>query len=350
MMEVILSRCIALDTAAQETYSRLAEVCSDPQLAEVFRRMSAEEWAHVEWWTELKDAYLAGRVPAPIDTSSLQIAVDETMQNMGSLLEVDFGTLSIDQMLELAVHMEFFMMDPAFGELFDLFDPSATHHHRSSYSRHVMRIVGEVEKRYTDKIMAAFLARILMRTFRDQERLSALATRDPLTGLYNRRGLYSHLVQWASWSERYEHALGVLIIDVDHFKQVNDSYGHPAGDQALVKVAAALQGAVRDSDLVGRYGGDEFAVLAPETTRAALEALAHRVLEGVRATALGPQFDGHKLTASVGAAFVQHGRGTTPEALLACADRSLYAAKSAGRDQVGDAVDAATSECEPQAG
>ena len=338
-MQDILDRCIELDTAAQETYRLLAEACTDPELRKTFERMSAEEWAHVEWWTELRDAYAAGLLPIPADEDQMRTAVNETSAHMGKLLAIDLNSLSTDEMLELAIRMEFFMLDPAFGELIDVLDPGLSSHHRDAYSRHILRLVHEIETRHSDHGLASFLARVLARTYRDQERLSVLAARDPLTGLYNRRGFYGYLAQWCSWSDRYGHSIGVLVVDVDHFKTVNDSLGHPAGDEALCAVGIALRDAVRTSDLVARYGGDEFAVLAPETSADALSILGQRILEGVRAANIDACGAPVELTVSVGAAYAAAGKTATPEALLSSADRSLYEAKHAGRDRCGRAID-----------
>jgi diguanylate cyclase (GGDEF)-like protein len=335
-MKEILDRCIELDTAAQKTYAKLAAASSDPELRRTFERMGIEERGHVQWWTELRDASAEGRLPALPDESGLLAAVNETADEVAELLKTDPADLSSDEMLELAIRMEFFMLDPAFGEIVDMLDPgSTTNPHREAYSRHVMRLVKEIEDRHTDRSLASFLARVLARTYRDQERLSALATRDPLTGLFNRRGFYSSLAQWCSLSERYGHSIGVLVVDVDHFKTVNDTFGHPSGDEVLCAIANALSEAVRGSDLVARYGGDEFAVLAPETSAEALLMLAERVLSqvhGIRCTLGGREVE---VSVSVGGAFALAGATVSPEILLARADESLYEAKRAGRDCAG---------------
>jgi diguanylate cyclase (GGDEF)-like protein len=338
-VEAVLQRCIELDSAARDTYGRLAELCTDPDLKETFVRMAADEWAHVEWRTELRDAFAAGRVPPLADEDALSAAVEETATSVGALLQTDLTTLDTDGMLELAIRMEFFMLDPAFGELLELLDPGSSLHHREAYSLHVMRLVGAIENRHGDSGLASFLARVLRRTFRDQERLARLATRDQLTGLLNRRGIYNYLVQWCAWSQRYGRSLGVLLVDVDRFKAVNDAFGHPIGDAALRAVARALKQAVRESDLVGRYGGDEFAVLAPEASPEAISALAERMLSEVRETELGGALTGTRITVSIGCAYLLQGAKATPEALLSCADRSLYAAKAAGRDRAGQPCD-----------
>lgn len=159
-----------------------------------------------------------------------------------------------------------------------------------------------------------------------QARLAQLATRDPLTGLLNRSGFEQGAAQRRVDNQR--HAL--LYIDLDHFKPVNDSLGHQAGDLVLQQFAARLAGAVRSSDLVARLGGDEFAVLlAGAGSLVAAEAVADKVL----AAAAAPfDIDGRavQVGASIGVAVMAHDAMGLPE-LMAQADRELYRAKAGGR-------------------
>ena len=189
-------------------------------------------------------------------------------------------------MLDIAARLEFFLLDPIFGELLDLTEPGGAGKHREAYARHLERIVSAIEMFYTRGDLARFLARVLRRAWRDNLALAAFATRDPLTGMYNRRGLMTHLEQWMSWAGRYDRPLGVLLVDVDDFKSINDTHGHAVGDIALDGRRGALAGTVRGSDLVARYGGDEFAVVAPETDAEELRALANRLIESVAAARL----------------------------------------------------------------
>ena len=176
----------------------------------------------------------------------------------------------------------------------------------------------------------------MARALRDQQRLGKLATQDPLTELYNRRGFYGYLRQWTSYATRYGHPLSVLLIDIDRFKTINDTFGHPAGDDALKTVAEALRRAVRTSDIVGRYGGDEFAILAPETDRGELVQLMERVLTAIRETQVDFNETRAQLTVSVGGAYVSDGIPVRPEQLLAAADQALYDAKGSGRDRAAE--------------
>jgi diguanylate cyclase (GGDEF)-like protein len=302
--------------------------------------MGKEEHSHVEWWTDLLAAWDAGLVPPVSNSDELMRRLQATSAHVDSTLAKGVESLTVDEMLDLAAQLEFYMLDPVFGELLDMMNPGDNDHHHDAYSRHVMRLVDAIEKNYSRKDLAQFLAAVLARSYRDQQRLTALATRDALTNLYNRRGFYGYLVQWAAWSGRYKHPLGVMLVDVDYFKVVNDTLGHPAGDDALRSISDALCDAVRGSDLVGRYGGDEFAILAPETSAGELGELAQRVLELVRSSTLDASGKSMKLSVSIGIASADGSAAVTAEQLFSAADRSLYQAKNAGRDQAGPAIDA----------
>jgi diguanylate cyclase (GGDEF)-like protein len=267
----------------------------------------------------------------------------ELQVELGAMIPDDLAGLDADQMLDIAARLEFYMLDPIFGELLDLTGPGAAAMHREAYARHVMRLVRAIEEHHSRSSLAYFLARVLERSFSNQQRLATLATHDQLTALYNRRGFYAYLNQWASWASRYGHSLAVAIVDIDRFKNVNDTLGHPGGDAALVAIADALGDAVRGSDIVGRSGGDEFAVLAPETGAEELVVLMNRIVELARHS--GFEYDGRAIpiTVSVGGAFVTDGAPVTPEQLLAAADLSLYEAKNSGRDRAGSPIVASST-------
>jgi diguanylate cyclase (GGDEF)-like protein len=162
--------------------------------------------------------------------------------------------------------------------------------------------------------------------------LERLSVTDALTGLYNRRHLMGTLANEVQRSRRLRRTFAVLLADVDHFKQYNDTRGHLAGDAALVKIAEILRKMTRAVDSVARYGGEEFVVLLLETTIATALIVAERI----RARVAGEAFEGGTLTVSVGAAeYPAH--GDTPEELIASADAAMYQAKKEGRDRVAGA-------------
>ncbi|MFP3896493.1 MAG: GGDEF domain-containing protein [Anaerolineales bacterium] len=179
------------------------------------------------------------------------------------------------------------------------------------------------------------LQRALAKKNAELERLYAevqnLAITDPLTGLYNRRGFFEAGQSEVNRARRYGDTLSAIIFDLDHFKQVNDCYGHTIGDEVLKKITARCRDTLRKVDIFGRYGGEEFAVLLPET---ALEG-AHKVAERLRHTAASPiatEKGSLTVTISLGVAATREDTSDAHE-LLQRADRALYEAKNSGRNR-----------------
>jgi diguanylate cyclase (GGDEF)-like protein len=168
-----------------------------------------------------------------------------------------------------------------------------------------------------------------LREKESQGELERLSVTDALTGLYNRRHLMGTLANEVQRSRRMRRSFSVLLADVDHFKAYNDTYGHLAGDAALVKIAEVLRKMTRAVDSVARYGGEEFVVMLLETTIATAGVVAERI----RARVAAEEFGSGRMTVSVGAAeYPTHGE--TPEELIESADTAMYRAKAAGRDRV----------------
>jgi diguanylate cyclase (GGDEF)-like protein/PAS domain S-box-containing protein len=168
---------------------------------------------------------------------------------------------------------------------------------------------------------------------RVEAQLKHLAEHDPLTGLLNRRRFEAELSRHVAQARRYGAEGAVIVLDVDHFKRVNDTCGHGAGDRLIARVAEALRGRLRGTDLIARLGGDEFAILLPKAGRDGAEAVAASLVETIRAQA-GAEADplAPAVTISVGVAMVGSGAASDPDELVAAADLAMYATKQAGRD------------------
>jgi diguanylate cyclase (GGDEF)-like protein len=165
--------------------------------------------------------------------------------------------------------------------------------------------------------------------------LRELAMIDALTGLYNRRFAEQRLVAEVARSARKGHPLSVVVLDLDEFKHINDTYGHPAGDLVLQEFAAALNRAVRGGDLAVRMGGDEFLLILPECNHEQLQLVLNR---------LGPlelAWEGRKFPIKYSVGWKEYASGDQPEGMLAAADQALYANKRAARKPtIPDAVPA----------
>jgi diguanylate cyclase (GGDEF)-like protein len=161
------------------------------------------------------------------------------------------------------------------------------------------------------------------------ESLKDMALRDALTGIYNRRYLDEALERQIGICRRYSDALSMIMIDIDHFKRINDTLGHQAGDQVLIHLARTLQANLRDADIFARYGGEEFAVVLPRTSLDSASIVANK-LQRVLAGQSFPNL-GWPLTISLGIAEFQTGESRTD--LISRADQALYSAKTKGRNQ-----------------
>ncbi len=168
---------------------------------------------------------------------------------------------------------------------------------------------------------------------RFEHELRHLADHDPLTGLYNRRRFEQELDRQVSEVARYGPRGALLVLDLDHFKYVNDALGHHAGDELILSVAATLRGRLRESDILARLGGDEFAVLLPNVDEGGATRVAGDLVRAIRdEAAVGGSDRRRRVTTSVGVAPIRAG-DVTGEELLIAADLAMYDAKEAGRDR-----------------
>lgn len=201
--------------------------------------------------------------------------------------------------------------------------------------------LGPADLEFAEAVITAAVAviqraRMVEHTMADNARLEQLAQTDPLTQLLNRRALTETITAEMERALRYDSALALLMIDLDHFKRVNDTYGHLIGDDVLRDVAGILRELTRGNDVAARYGGEEFLVLLPETDDAGADAFAERVREAIAEASFAtrPREEGLSITASIGVATFPAARIETVEDLFARADAALYRAKADGRDRV----------------
>jgi diguanylate cyclase (GGDEF)-like protein len=183
-----------------------------------------------------------------------------------------------------------------------------------------------------EKRIARFaqLASVAVANAHARESLATQALTDPLTGLANRRAFDQRLVEETERAVRHERELSLILVDVDHFKQINDRFGHATGDRVLVNLARDMHAVMRNGDLLARIGGDEMAMILADCPPSQAEEVAHRMLAAiVEDTSLSQR---HGVTLSIGVAGLSAGRSA--EELLRLADQALYRAKNFGRNQV----------------
>jgi diguanylate cyclase (GGDEF)-like protein len=169
-----------------------------------------------------------------------------------------------------------------------------------------------------------------------------LSLTDTLTGVHNRRSILELLERDIADAQRRAEGLCVVLLDLDHFKQINDRYGHPVGDRVLMETAVALSACIRPEDALGRFGGEEFLLLLPGTTPAQAAQVVARCQEQLRALDVRVDGDAVPVRASFGLAWMEAGQAAAANCLVHEADRALYAAKSAGRDRLVQAAQPCT--------
>ena len=193
----------------------------------------------------------------------------------------------------------------------------------------ILRFSASLAQQVADKTESLRLA--LEESKKANEMIAHMAEHDALTGLLNRRRFQKELEKWGQYALRYKRSAALIFLDLDKFKFINDTYGHPAGDQYLTAISELLRSALRSTDTVARWGGDEFAILLPETEKGAALDVANKLLQLFNETTFN--IAGHDMSpsASIGMAlFPEHGADF--EALIVYADAAMYQAKSAGRN------------------
>jgi diguanylate cyclase (GGDEF)-like protein len=189
----------------------------------------------------------------------------------------------------------------------------------NTYSIYQQLQIKRLRRQFSEQLQV--MSRLKVRA----EEFHRLATVDPLTGLYNRRFAENRLAAEAARSLRYGHTLTVISFDLNNFKQINDQYGHPAGDQVLKEFAERLNSAIRVSDYAVRMGGDEFLVILPECPAEQVQALFKRLVT------VEVNYAGHIIPVQYSAGWVGYEAGESPEIFLERADRVLYANKRASK-------------------
>jgi diguanylate cyclase (GGDEF)-like protein len=173
---------------------------------------------------------------------------------------------------------------------------------------------------------------LIYRNNKSSEVLRVLATTDPLTGTFNRRYFMELMAREQRRADRYDAVYAILMVDIDHFKRVNDTYGHQVGDRAIQAMAEACKKATRPTDVVARYGGEEFIVSLTHTNLAGAAKVAERLREAVSQIAIPTDRQALSFTISIGVG--SYARGSSIEHIIGRADQALYRAKAGGRNRV----------------
>jgi diguanylate cyclase (GGDEF)-like protein len=333
-MHEIVGLCLALDTKAADAYGILSDVAPDAELSAFWRKMRGEESRHVRFWKKLSKLTSQGIIPQVFDDPDEVIGeLRDVMKKVDVMVDACRDAPGVSNSFLLAYRMEFCMMHSAFGTLFHFVKlVTGDKTPEDDYEKHIDGFIKALGKFGHATPELELLAETIKRLWVENKKLVSSNNTDVLTGVMNRRGLMNVINPLSHLAQRNGNNVAVLMVDIDNFKGVNDNHGHLVGDMVLRSVACTIGASIRVSDVVGRYGGEEFVVFMPEVDPEALPALA----EMIRLKVEELKVNGLKVTVSVGASQGILGMDTDRDLrlLIGRADEGMYKAKRTGRNKV----------------
>jgi diguanylate cyclase (GGDEF)-like protein len=334
-LEKIVTLCLAMDEQAVTAYTAFAEGSIDKELAAFWGRMATEEKSHVKNWQKVLSAVRGGKFPQIFDDPlTILHDLEARVEKVGEMSGQIGGRLTLQEQFCLAYRMEFYVLHPALERLWRLYGilEGMAVSPEKGYELHISNFIAAMRRFGVASPELELLGESVQFIWEQVRVLGRETDEDELTKVLNRRSLFNSMRALASFAERNRFTCGMMFIDLDKFKEINDRLGHQAGDRALVEVARTIRSSVRTSDLVGRYGGDEFLVFLPQVDLGKLAGLAEKVRQAVS----GRCGDDQPTTVSIGAASLVFGHDLENDLalLIKKADEALYQAKDAGRNRV----------------
>ncbi|MDD5698518.1 MAG: GGDEF domain-containing protein [Victivallaceae bacterium] len=334
VLSEIIELCLGLDRLACSIYRKFALSCRISALAAEWEAIADEELEHLRFWK--KALTISRKKHLPLIFENAGETRDKLRKINKAAERITSNSNACDSLSErftLAFLIEIYMLDPIFMTLF--------HHYNfiapdieNKYEKHILRFTGMV-KRYRSELSTLHIE-LFNETLYDLYCLSRdlckNALYDNLTGFYNRHGFFRNIKPLLSLAERKKMNIGIIMIDFDNFREINNSFGHQAGDAALKAAAAIIKANIRQSCIPCRYGGDEFIVFAAIEDKKSLELICERIVKSIDKRS--EEVTGIHFTVSAGAWKGKVGR--QPEEILATiirnADENLFKVKKSGRN------------------
>jgi diguanylate cyclase (GGDEF)-like protein len=299
-LDYIITLCLMLDRKAEEAYHELARFAKDPQLADFWRSMADEEAGHVFYWKRLLEFARKNTLPPVFsDTEKIRLELEHIVLQVDNLLVRARHYPNVTNSFLLAFRMEFYMLHPAFRTLFRVLKTIRNEKTPlDMYEKHISRLVDAVGKFGYGSPELELIGQSMSRFWTENRELTEMSDIDELTGIYNRRGFSNNIRIVANLAQRNSFQVGMMMLDIDNFKTINDTYGHKMGDDVIKGIANVLRNTLRTSDILGRYGGEEFVVFLPHVHHENLNRLAEVLRKNINE---GPDF-AVGVTVSIGVA------------------------------------------------
>ena len=333
----ILDLCIDIDKTAGEIYGSLSEYAGNDALKSFWNKMVDEGQLRLDYWEQLKSLPEFEELPDAFDDPDSVIhELEQRTDQIHSLQQQWEEDQTVGSAFVIAYRLESYKLHPAMRTLFQYFRPltngTVPEDAEKLDETNIDTLIEALHKYGEATPELELVGETLQRLWDQNKTLSEQAMVDTLTGLLNRRGFFTMAKQMAHWSKRNKTPITVLLIEIDNFKAVNDLHGTQKGDDVLKELASILGATLRQSDLVARYGGDEFIALLPNTLREGGKA----VSEKIRDTIAEGRPEGVPMTVSIGGAedIMKEDIEEEFTMLIRYAEGNLIVAKTNGKNQV----------------
>ncbi len=330
----IIERCTKIEKDAAELYESFTALSGDRKIGKFWKEMSDEEKDHIFFWDSLAELAQRSTLPEILDDPSGTLAelIDIT-KKVDIFKERYEKDKTLENAILLAFRIEFYLLHPVFANFFHFMNPMVLGVDPAAvYAEHLRKFVDAIASFGRVNPEIELLGETLQRIWKRNIELARQNSTDFLTDIYNRRGFYAAIRHLSHLSQRNSHNVGIIIADVDDFKKINDRYGHDEGDRVLKDIAATMKSSIRGSDIVARFGGEEFIIFLSTVERDSIESLAENIRKNVESGFTGEV----RATISIGVADSILSRDVDAgiNDLIRRADNSLYRAKAEGKNRV----------------
>lgn len=334
----IIKVTLDIEQFANSFYLQLGEATSDKSMHDFWLLMASEEKTHVHFWEKALALANEEKIPQIFENPESVLNELETLLTTLSDLFDAIPECASDskKALNLALRIEFYNIHcglaPLFAVIQSVSGTKATPY--SHYDKHLAHVTDKYKELYGDKNKEIpLLGEVIQRLWLDNLKLSIHSNTDELTGLLNRRGFSNTVLPLANLAKRKMLPIAFIIADIDHFKNVNDQFGHDIGDIVLKGLADTIKTTLREADIVGRYGGEEFIIFCPDIEANTISAILKKLHNAIHESS----YAGHSITVSMGAIETilspDKNVQTSISEMYKQADQLLYEAKNTGRDK-----------------
>ena len=335
-LSTILDLCIQIDQAAVELYASLSVSAGSDALKGFWDKMATEGQSHLEYWQQLKTLAAYDELPQAFDNPERVITeLKERAQRIQALRKQWEKDKTVNSAFVIAYRLESYKLHPAFRTLFQYYRPitnGTVPEEKELDESNINTFVEALQKYGEVTPELELVGETLQRLWDQNKALSKQAMIDPLSNMLNRRGFFMMAQQMAHLSRRNRIPIAVLLVEIDNFKELNEKHGPQKGDEIIKIVASKLQSGLRQSDLIARYGGDDFIILLPDTTEVGGVAVAEKLRKAV---ILARPLD-ISVTVSIGIAedVMKDDIAVEFPVLIRYAEGNLIIAKTSGKNQI----------------